>query len=471
MNPPHPEADANCSAAIAMDLNYMQLLAAAAATPTAPPFTSIGQQPLAFNQPTLLQNPWLQQQYYQRLALQQYLGNVRTPVSISPLILPTLATTSLASSKPDDNIRPRINATPVPIATSYTPSGDYGLVAPAPKRARLVLPTISDEDQKRKSLLEEQPHIASLPTQAVQAEPPVASTHVLPSTFTSNPSYRTSPSTETGAEVGCSPSTSVDAPVISKEDEEPELFIDIESVDNRPEGRDRRRAYIDFYRKVKSARQRESGPLLNCALCDCQVLSNDNAIHAHVNHHAEAGGFWCKLCGLSECDKYRIYEHMRVNHPNNIELFEDRRDILKLCAVIQECFPRASPRFKKETVREFDLIIKTIEEKHLTEVKCGRCDALVKATKTALTRHAHQHPVYRCKVCKFTSENIKTQEEHQVGLHTSLDPKITVDYNVCSAADVLARTVQRCFAHVLQSSDMDGREKNSGCKSSNASSL
>lgn len=27
-----------------MDLNYMQLLAAAAATPTAPPFTSIGQQ-------------------------------------------------------------------------------------------------------------------------------------------------------------------------------------------------------------------------------------------------------------------------------------------------------------------------------------------------------------------------------------------------------------------------------------------
>ncbi|VDO04702.1 unnamed protein product [Haemonchus placei] len=174
--------------------------------------------------------------------------------------------------------------------------------------------------------------------------------------------------------------------------------------------------------------------MLNCALCDCQVLSNDNAIHAHVNHHAEAGGFWCKLCGLSECDKYRIYEHMRVNHPNNVELFEDRRDILKLCAVIQECFPRASPRFKKETVREFDLIIK-------------------------------------CKACKFTSENIKTQEEHQVGLHTSLDPKITVDYNVCSAADVLARTVQRCFAHVLQSSDMDSRERNSGCKALNASSL
>lgn len=124
---------------------------------------------------------------------------------------------------------------------------------------------------------------------------------------------------------------------------------------------------------------RERGQLLNCALCDCQVLSNDNAIHTHVNHHADAGGFWCKLCGLSEIDKYRIYEHMRVNHPNNVgcpensdsvnksdvysldvqmELFEDRRDIVKLCAVIQECFPRVCARFKKENGREFDNIIR-----------------------------------------------------------------------------------------------------------------
>ncbi|KAK6059550.1 hypothetical protein COOONC_02819 [Cooperia oncophora] len=172
---------------------------------------------------------------------------------------------------------------------------------------------------------------------------------------------------EAPAEAVCSPSTSVDAPASTKEDEEPELFIDIESVDNRPEGRDRRRAYIDFYRKVKSARQREPGPLLNCALCDCQVLSNDNAIHTH-----------------------------------------DRRDILKLCAVIQECFPRACPRVKKEGVREFDLIIKTIDEKRLMEVKCGQCDAVVKATKAAMTRHAHQHPMYRCKVCKFTSEYVRS---------------------------------------------------------------
>ncbi|KAK6027338.1 hypothetical protein OSTOST_06633 [Ostertagia ostertagi] len=437
-----------------MDLNYMQLLAAAAAMPAAPPVTSIGQQSLAFNPPALLQNPWLQQQYYQRLALQQYLENLRTPVSISPLIVPaTLPTTSVASSKLDDNIiYSQLNTATVPTTTSYMPPSSTdsacGLVAPIPKRARLVLPTISDEDQKRRLLLEQQPQIASLPTQAVQAEPPRASARVLPSAFTPNPSYQTqtSPSNETSTEAVCSPSTSVDPPANSKEDEEPELFIDIESVDNRPEGRDRRRAYIDFYRKVK-------------------MLSNDNAIHTHVNHHAEAGGFWCKLCGLSESDKYRIYEHMRVNHPNNMELFEDRRDIVKLCAVIQECFPRACPRLKKEVVREFDLIIKTMEEKHLTELKCSRCDTLVKATKAAMTRHAHQHPVYRCKQCKFTSENIEAQEEHQVGMHTSLEPKIMVDYNICSAADVVARTVQRCFAHVLQSSDTENREKTPAAKS------
>ncbi|KAK5977201.1 hypothetical protein GCK32_011773 [Trichostrongylus colubriformis] len=352
------------------------------------------------------------------------------PVSISPLIVPTsLASLSAAASKLDDNIIcSQLNTATVPTTTSYiSPSNtECGLVAPIPKRARLVLPTISDEDQKRRLQFEQQPQIASLPTQAVQAEPPRASARGLPSAFTPSPSYRTSPATE---------------------------------------GRDRRRAYIDFYRKVKSARQREPGPLLNCALCDCQVLSNDNAIHTHVNHHAEAGGFWCKLCGLSECDKYRIYEHMRVNHPNNMELFEDRRDILKLCAVIQECFPRACPRLKKEVVREFDLIIKTIEEKHLTELKCNLCDALVKATKPAITKHAHHHPVYRCKMCKFTSESIQTQEEHQVGTHTSLDPKITVDYNVCSAADVVVRTVQRCFAHVLQSSEPENQEKTATTKS------
>ncbi|KHJ82964.1 hypothetical protein OESDEN_17341 [Oesophagostomum dentatum] len=200
---------------------------------------------------------------------------------------------------------------------------------------------------------------------------------------------------ETTAEIRCSPSTSVDTSSNSKEDEEPELFVDIESVDNRPEGRDRRRAYIDFYRKVKSARQREPGPTLNCALCDTQVLSNDNSIHTHVNQHADAGGFWCKLCGATEADKYRIYEHMRVRHPHNLELFEDRRDILKLCAVIQECFPRICPRTKKDLAKDFENLLKFIEEKSFTEIKCERCDANVKATKSAMMKHAHTHPVYR----------------------------------------------------------------------------
>ncbi|VDK58323.1 unnamed protein product [Cylicostephanus goldi] len=143
---------------------------------------------------------------------------------------------------------------------------------------------------------------------------------------------------------------------------------------------------------------REPGPLLNCALCDNQVLSNDNAIHTHVNQHAEAGGFFCKLCGATETDKYRIYEHMRMKHPNNLELFEDRRDIVKLCNVIQECFPRVCPRAKKDMAKDFDSLLKLICDKKLNEVKCEKCDANVKATKTAMMKHAHSHPVYRQKI-------------------------------------------------------------------------
>lgn len=462
----------------------MQLLAAAAGIPTSSPSVVVssaaasiggGQQSFTLNPASVLQNQWLQQQYYQRLLLQHYLENCQTaPVLLpSSLTLPTAIppATSVISSKVEENtIFPSLDVTQTPTTNSYAcrPTDTTGLVAPVPKRARLVLPTISVDDQKR--ILEQQPQVASEPTQAVQAEPPRASARGLPSAFTPTSSHPTSPAVETSSSeaVVCSPSTSIDTTATTnsaKEDDEPELFIDIESVDNRPEGRDRRKAYIDFYRKVKSARQRERGQLLNCALCDCQVLSNDNAIHTHVNHHADAGGFWCKLCGLSEIDKYRIYEHMRVNHPNNMELFEDRRDIVKLCAVIQECFPRVCARFKKENGREFDNIIRTIEEKCLTEVKCARCDTPVKPTKAAMTKHAHQHPVYRCKACKFTSEDVKAQEEHQVGMHTALDPKLTVDYNVCSAADVLARTVQRCFSHVLQSSDAENVEKTPTSKS------
>ncbi|ETN69099.1 zinc finger, C2H2 type [Necator americanus] len=383
-----------------------------------------------------------------------------TSTSISPLsiIAPVTLPITTEVSKTDENvISSSLGILPTSTISSYIPSMELsGLVAPVPKRPRLVLPVINEEERKR--LLEQQPHIASEPTHpTIKADPPCVSACVPPTTFTPTTSCAASPITEAPAEVRCSPSTSVDTSSNSKEDEEPELFVDIESIDNRPEGRDRRRAYIEFYRKVKTARQREPGPILKCALCDSEVMSNDNSIHTHVNQHADAGGFWCKLCGASETDKYRIYEHMRVKHPNNLELFEDRRDIVKLCAVVQECFPRVCPRSKKDISRDFENLLKYIDEKNIRQVKCEQCEASVKATKSALMKHAHSHPVYRCKACKYTSESIKSQEEHQVGLHTVLDPKNMVDYNVCGAADVLARTVQRCFAYILKSADVQAQ--------------
>ncbi|WKX95415.1 hypothetical protein Q1695_012119 [Nippostrongylus brasiliensis] len=449
-----------------MDMNYMQLLAAAAAAPSYP-FTSTsasngGQQSFSLNPPALLHNPWLQQQFFQqRLAFQQYLENIHAVAAISPtsVVGSTASSTPVAAfAKADGNaVNSSIDGADNSTTSYLSDVEGSDLVAPIAKRPRLVLPTINVEDQKNR--LEKQAHVTVASPHSVQAEIPSWSAQVVHSTFSPSLAQSSTPVTEIPQDIRCSPSTSADT-LNQKEDEEPELYIDIESVDNRPEGRDRRKAYIDFYRKVKSARQRERGPMLNCALCDDQVLSNDNAIHTHVNRHADAGGFWCKLCGLNEPDKSRIYEHMRLNHPNNMELFEDRRDIVKLCAVIQECFPRVCARIKKESGKELDTIVKAIEEKNLSEVKCIRCDATVKATKSGLTRHAHQHPVYRCKSCKFTSEDMKTQEEHQVSVHTSLEPKLTVEFNICSASDVITRTVQSCFAHVLQFNNSDEQEKN-----------
>ncbi|VDL79328.1 unnamed protein product [Nippostrongylus brasiliensis] len=419
-----------------MDMNYMQLLAAAAAAPSYP-FTSTsasngGQQSFSLNPPALLHNPWLQQQFFQqRLAFQQYLENIHAVAAISPtsVVGSTASSTPVAAfAKADGNaVNSSIDGVRFTVVHADNSTTSYlsdvegsDLVAPIAKRPRLVLPTINVEDQKNR--LEKQAHATVASPHSVQAEIPSWSAQVVHSTFSPSLAQSSTPVTEIPQDIRCSPSTSADT-LNQKEDEEPELYIDIESVDNRPEGRDRRKAYIDFYRKVKSARQRERGPMLNCALCDDQVLSNDNAIHTHVNQHADAGGFWCKLCGLNEPDKSRIYEHMRLNHPNNMELFEDRRDIVKLCAVIQECFPRVCARIKKESGKELDTIVK-------------------------------------CKSCKFTSEDMKTQEEHQVSVHTSLEPKLTVEFNICSASDVITRTVQSCFAHVLQFNNSDEQQKN-----------
>lgn len=439
-----------------MDESYIQLLAAAAAAVPTSPFISnttdsIAQQALALNPSSLLQNHWLQQQYYQQLAL-QYLENIRTSTApISPFSGIAVAAQPLSSStsKPDTT------------TSSYIATMNVsGIAAPIPKRPRLMLPVVNEERQL--SVL--QSRADDEPSCVVNSDLPQPNIALMPAAFTAFRTSAVSPATETPVEPRCSSSTSVDTLSNSKEEEEPELFIDIESVDNRPEGRDRRRAYIEFYRKVKSARQREPGPLLSCALCDCQILSNDNSIHTHVNHHADAGGFWCKLCGVNEVDKYRIYEHMRVNHPNNMELFEDRRDIIKLCAVIQECFPRTFPRSKKDVARGFDIIIKHLEDNHITELKCDVCDTVVKATKATMTKHAHQHPMYRCKVCKFVSENQKAQEDHQVEVHSVADPKNMVNYNVCGTADILAKIVQRCFAYVVRPNDSTNSMKDTNQK-------
>lgn len=86
---------------------------------------------------------------------------------------------------------PIFQQTPTTNSYACRPTDTTGLVAPVPKRARLVLPTISVDDQKR--ILEQQPQVASEPTQAVQAEPPRASARGLPSAFTPTSSHPTSP--------------------------------------------------------------------------------------------------------------------------------------------------------------------------------------------------------------------------------------------------------------------------------------
>uniref|UniRef100_A0A1I7XQX4 C2H2-type domain-containing protein n=1 Tax=Heterorhabditis bacteriophora TaxID=37862 RepID=A0A1I7XQX4_HETBA len=396
---------------------------------------------MMFSNPlAVLHRQLLQQPFYQHLALCQ-LAVVHSQSGLSgflpPLIYP-LPTTTEKLTSPVVAMPTVIN---VPTLTS---------------RVLPTIPAIMAKENGRKSNKDVKVTIKT------ESSP----SGVINSALNAIPTPDATPSPS--ADVSCtSPSTSM-AASLPKEDEDYELFVDVESVNCRPEGKDRRRAHIEFYRKIKSIRHREK--MLYCALCDQRIPNNDNSIHAHVNHHAGAGGYWCKLCGCEQMDKYKIYEHMKKNHPKKIELFEDRRDMVRLCSVIQDCFPRTCSRSKKN-VSKIDNFIKLVfrnltifiisciyiilfprklEDKKLDSVKCEICDKMVVSTKESFTRHAQEHSTFRCKQCKYTSESIPKQMEHQKSLHSILDPRITVDFNVCGSVDAISRSLNRCFAHALQ---------------------
>uniref|UniRef100_A0A915AIK8 C2H2-type domain-containing protein n=1 Tax=Parascaris univalens TaxID=6257 RepID=A0A915AIK8_PARUN len=228
------------------------------------------------------------------------------------------------------------------------------------------------------------------------------------------------------------------------EDDEEALYVDVESLDDRVGSKGQRKAHIDFYRKLKALRQREK--ILECQVCHKKVENREHSIRTHVHSHSDTALYRCKMCGAESKEHNAMFAHITQYHPKKgHDGFEDRRDMANLSNILLKCFPRATAKTRIGYNEIIDKICKNIESKSLTKVTCALCMKSIGAQKTCISRHAHTHSYFRCKQCKLTCAEETDIVEHCTKSHNVMEPKITRDFNMCSAADVMLVVVKKCF--------------------------
>uniref|UniRef100_A0A1I7ZM77 C2H2-type domain-containing protein n=1 Tax=Steinernema glaseri TaxID=37863 RepID=A0A1I7ZM77_9BILA len=232
--------------------------------------------------------------------------------------------------------------------------------------------------------------------------------------------------------------------------EEEEEFVDVERIDGEDAVTSRQRisAISEFNKKIKSLRHR--GNFLECCVCEQRVSNNRAEISGHVYEHAKTK-FRCKYCGIEYGLKEKVFEHIRATHPNkNIGAVEDRRDMRVVCELLTQCFPR-NPKPKATLFDDMTSeLFKVLSDRNERDVSCDVCNEQVEVSRMSLKKHiSHNHINYRCKRCKFTCTDIKTQEAHCVAEHEVKQPENTVDFNACGAKEVLSGMMRQCFGKYM----------------------
>ncbi|VDK45208.1 unnamed protein product [Anisakis simplex] len=229
-----------------------------------------------------------------------------------------------------------------------------------------------------------------------------------------------------------------------EEDDEETLYVDVESIDDRTACKRQRKAHIEFYRKLKALRQRDK--ILECQLCHDKVENREHSLRNHVHSHSDTALFKCKLCGAESKEQNAMFAHIKQHHPNKGHNgFEDRRDMSNLSTILLKCFPKTAAKTRVGYNEVMDKISKNIENKSMNKVICAMCMKSVSAQKSCISRHAHTHPHFRCKRCKQTYAHEAEMVEHCTKSHDVIDPKITKDFNECSAVDVMLIVLKKCF--------------------------
>nr|CAD2185602.1 unnamed protein product [Meloidogyne enterolobii] len=214
-----------------------------------------------------------------------------------------------------------------------------------------------------------------------------------------------------------------------------------------------RKAHIEFYRKLKSFRNR--GPQLDCQLCDASIPNNDASIRSHIHGHCKTSMFVCKLCQKGFQDQHLVFEHIDREHPaqKGTKYIEDRRDMGLLVEILTQCFPRVFCRARDILFDAIGRLTSLTESKQQTKINCLLCGQIVPTMKSCIYGHLSIHPSYKCKKCRFSSNDEKSQLEHQKREHPDF-PSGERCFCISLAFDVLLETLKSCFPNEI------GGEKN-----------
>uniref|UniRef100_A0A914GWI9 C2H2-type domain-containing protein n=1 Tax=Globodera rostochiensis TaxID=31243 RepID=A0A914GWI9_GLORO len=226
--------------------------------------------------------------------------------------------------------------------------------------------------------------------------------------------------------------------------------------------RQQRKAHIEFYRKLKSLRNR--GPSLECQQCGELVANTDACTRSHLHAHCNIALFVCKLCQRGFADQHLVFEHINTEHPTRkgTQCIEDRRDMAQLMQLLTDCFPRVVCKAKDAMQDHFARLLTADSQRAVysdnnnsaggdgtLSLRCRLCEADVPADRAMLHAHLNMHPAFRCKKCKFISMSHVEQKVHQRVEH-GLDEEASTNsgqqlFCLSSALEVQLDTLRACF--------------------------
>uniref|UniRef100_A0A0R3QKR0 C2H2-type domain-containing protein n=1 Tax=Brugia timori TaxID=42155 RepID=A0A0R3QKR0_9BILA len=240
---------------------------------------------------------------------------------------------------------------------------------------------------------------------------------------------------------------------VKKEDAEDVQYVDVESVDEKLDSKEQRKALIEFYRKVKTIRMSyATEDLLICQMCEQKVQNSDSLILIHLYGHAEVMPYRCKMCGASECQLERIYAHIKQGHPNKDPsiTYENRRNMAQLISLLRTCFPRNITKTKATYCDLIDKICAVAKKKSLAKLTCVVCRRKISTRKESLVRHGQAHLHYRCRNCGIILFDETTIVEHCTKKHGVIDPQRRTHYDACvNTSDKREIALKNCFGNIL----------------------